>query len=174
MTTVKTFLTNKGSFIQKDTILLENDKLINDQQEVCNISNDSFVNVAKNVGENSIPINEEHPSLLKIKENLTVKSDLQFKPVDEEFVNKQIGRLNAKKATGHDGISSKILKFARPVIVKPKTNLINLTIECLKLPYNAKNAMVTPLHKNFFTTLIRKTTALLVFYLLFLRFMKGQ
>ena len=89
-----------------------------------------FVNVAKNIGENSIPINEEHPSLLKIQENLTVQSDLQFKPVDEEFVSKQIGRLNVKKATGHDGISSKILKLARPVIVKPITNLINLTIEC--------------------------------------------
>ena len=53
---------------------------------ICNIFNDFFVNVAKNIGENSIPINEEHPSLLKIQENLTVQSDLQFKPVDEEFV----------------------------------------------------------------------------------------
>ena len=35
--TVKPFLTNKGSFIQKDTILLENDKLNNDQQDVCSI-----------------------------------------------------------------------------------------------------------------------------------------
>ena len=85
------FLTNKGSFIQKDTILHENDKLINDQQEVCNNFNDFFVSVAKNIGENYIPINEEYPSLMKIKEHLTVQSDLQFKPVDEEFVNKQIG-----------------------------------------------------------------------------------
>ena len=90
---VKPFLTNKGSFIQKDTILLENDKLINDQQEVCNIFNDFIVRVAKYIGENSIPINDEHPSLMKIKENLTVQSDLHYKPVDGEFVNKQIGRL---------------------------------------------------------------------------------
>ena len=87
------FLTNKGSFIQKDTILLENDKLINDQQEVCNIFNDFVVRVAKYIGENSIPINDEHPSLMKIKENLTVQSDLHYKHVDGEFVNKQIGRL---------------------------------------------------------------------------------
>ena len=78
-----------------------------------------------------------------------------------------------KSATGLDGISSKILKLARPVIVKPITNLINLTIECSKFPDNAKKAMVTPLHKKI-ATLIRKTTALLAFYLLFLRFMKGQ
>ena len=75
------------------------------------IFSDFFVNVAKYIEENSIPINEKLPSLLKIKENLTVQSDHQFKPVDEEFVNKQIGRLNVKKATGHDRISSKILKW---------------------------------------------------------------
>ena len=34
------------------------------------------------------------------------------------------------------------------MIVKPITNLINLTTECLKFPYNAKNAMVTPFHKK--------------------------
>ena len=102
-----------------------------------------------------------------------MQSDLQFKPVDEEFVNKEIGRLNVKRATGHDGISSKILKLARPEIVKPITNLINLTIECSKIPDNAKNAMVTPLHKRI-AALIRKITAMLVFYLLFLRFLKGQ
>ena len=77
-----------------------------------------------------------------------MQSGLQFKPVDEEFVNKQIGRLNVKKATGHDVILSKILKLARPVIVKPITNLINLTSECSKFPDKAKYAMVTPLHKK--------------------------
>ena len=91
---VKPFLTNKGSFIKIDTILLENDKLINNQQEVCNIFNDFFVNVAKDIGENFIPINTEHTSLMKIQENLTVQSVLNFKPVDEEVVSKQICRLN--------------------------------------------------------------------------------
>ena len=34
------------------------------------------------------------------------------------------------------------------MIIKPITNLINLTIECSKFLDNAKNAMVTHLHKN--------------------------
>ena len=94
----------------------------------------SFRKCGKNNGGKCIPINEEHPSLLKIKENLTVQSDLQLKPVDEEFVNKQIGRLKVKKATDHAGISLKILKLARTVIVKPITNLISLTLEWSKFP----------------------------------------
>ena len=58
---------------------------------MCNIFKDFFANLAKNIGENSIPINDEHPGLMKIQENLTVRSKLNFKPVDEEFVSKQIG-----------------------------------------------------------------------------------
>ena len=104
--------------------------------------------MAKNIGDNSVPINNEHPSLLKIQENLTVQSVLNFKPVDEDFVSKQIGRLNVKKATGHDGISAKVKKLVRPMIVKPLTDLINLTIERSEFPDSTKNAMVTPLHKK--------------------------
>ena len=35
--TVKPFLTNKGTHFQKDTILFEEGKLVNDQQEICDI-----------------------------------------------------------------------------------------------------------------------------------------
>ena len=45
--TVKPFLTNKGTQVHKDAILFEDNKLINDQQEVCGIFNHFFVNVAK-------------------------------------------------------------------------------------------------------------------------------
>ena len=41
------FLTNKGTNFQKDTILFEEGKLVNDQQEICDIFNNFFVNVAK-------------------------------------------------------------------------------------------------------------------------------
>ena len=51
--------TNKSSYVQEETILFENDKLINYQQEVCNILNNVFVNVAKNMDENSIYISDE-------------------------------------------------------------------------------------------------------------------
>ena len=53
-----------------------------------------------------------------------------------------------KKAKSHDGISEKILKLARPVIIKPITSLVNLTIECSESPDATRNAMVTPLHKK--------------------------
>ena len=43
----------------------------------------------------------------------------RYKPINEDFVTKQINKLNIKKATGYDGISPKIIKFAQPVITNP-------------------------------------------------------
>jgi hypothetical protein len=50
--TVKDFLIKKSSICIKETILSENDVLITKQDEVCDIFNNYFVNVAKNIGNN--------------------------------------------------------------------------------------------------------------------------
>ena len=42
----------------------------------CVIFFNNFVNVAKNIGENSIPINNEHPSIVNIQENLKCNQNL--------------------------------------------------------------------------------------------------
>jgi hypothetical protein len=67
--TAKPFLTNKGIVNQKDTVLSENDVLITKQDEVCEIFNNLFVNVAKNIGNNQINVDGDHPSILEIKNN---------------------------------------------------------------------------------------------------------
>ena len=43
----------------------------------------------------------------------------------KSFISKQINKLSSKKATGHDGISVKSLKFAKPVVLQLITFLIN-------------------------------------------------
>ena len=45
--TIEPFLTNKGTICSKNTVLLENEKLITDQKEICDIFNDFYVHVAK-------------------------------------------------------------------------------------------------------------------------------
>ena len=98
----------------------------------------------KNIGEKSIPIDSQHPSITKIQENDITRSILDFKPIEESFISKQINKLSSKKATGHDGISAKILKF----VLQPITYLINETIKVSEFPDECKKAMVSPLHKN--------------------------
>ena len=123
---------------------------MNDQQAVSDTFNDFFVNVAKNIGNDSISVNKEHPSIIKIaqhKKNNDV--NFNFEPVQMDFVDKQIDKLNCKKATGIDGISSKLIKLARPpTIVVPLTDLINQSFSTAVFPDQLKLAQVTPLHKK--------------------------
>ena len=76
------------------------------------------MNIAKDIGDKYIQIDI---TLLTIKKktieiNRTNKDQLFFKPINEDFVTKQINKLSMKKATGYDGISPKIINFAQPVI----------------------------------------------------------
>ena len=48
--TIEPFLSKKGSGGGSEIILSENDKIISDQKEVCNVFNSYFVNVAKDIG----------------------------------------------------------------------------------------------------------------------------
>ena len=81
-----------------------------------------FVNVAKDIEHNSIN--------------------------DKSFISKQIDKLCTKKATGHDGISSKLLKLAKPSITGPITSLVNTSFTTLVFPDSLKIAQIKPLHKK--------------------------
>jgi hypothetical protein len=109
------------------TVLSENDVLITKQDEVCEIFNNFFVNVAKNIGNNKINVDGDHPSILEIKNNHPelLENSFCFSSVNPDFVEKRINKINVKKATGIDGISPKLLHFAKPIIVKPLTDIVN-------------------------------------------------
>jgi len=74
---------------------------------------------------------------------MIVTSELFFKPVSDDFVEKQINKINIKKATGIDQISPKILKIAKPAVVAPITQLINLSINTCTFPDKLKIAQFT-------------------------------
>ena len=96
-----------------------------------------YVNIAKNIGiENDMPVNDKHPSIEKIKENVHVPS-FEFSPVTEAQVNKCIKRLDHKKANGVDAIPPKIVKAAAPVLSRnigkariPTGDLVPKTRRC--------------------------------------------
>jgi len=119
--TIKSFLTNKGCNFQSDIILNENDNLLTSQSDICDVFNNFFTNVAKDIGKDSVSVDVNHPSILEINKIRTgnEKDDFVFKHINEVFVDKQICKLSVKKATGDDEISPKILKLAKPAVVKP-------------------------------------------------------
>ena len=68
--------------------------------------------------------------------------------MNEKFFCDELKRLKSKKATGLDGMSARLLKDAAPVIAKPITYIINLTISTGEIPPELKEAKVTPIFKN--------------------------
>jgi hypothetical protein len=71
------------------------------------IFNNYFVNFANDIGDPNVVVDTNHPSILQIDQLMVVKEipALHFKPVDDNFVKKQINRINVKKkATGVDNI----------------------------------------------------------------------
>ena len=63
-------------------------------------------------------------------------------------LNKLVNKINIKKTTGVDQISSKLLRAGAPVLNKNITTLVNNTIKTSVFPTRLKEAQVVPLHKK--------------------------
>ena len=61
---------------------------------------------------------------------------------------KELCQLKVTKASGPDGITARLLKDAAPVIAKPITYLVNLTISTGLILSEWKDARVTPIFES--------------------------
>ena len=77
---------------------------------------------------------------------LELRKTLFFKRC--QLTLKELSRLKVTKASGPDGITARRLKDAAPVIAKPITYLVNLTISKGLIPAEWKDARVTPIFKS--------------------------
>ena len=75
-------------------------------------------------------------------------NDFGFSLVTENQVFKYLIRLNSNKATGLDGIPSKFVKDAAPIIAYPLCHIINLSLIQAGVPDSLKSARVIPLFKK--------------------------
>lgn len=57
-------------------------------------------------------------------------------------------KIDSNKSTGIDGISSRMLKLAAPIIAPSLAKLINLSISLNPFPEHWKTARITPIFKN--------------------------
>ena len=118
--------------------LNDNGSYVNDSSEKAGLFNSFFLSHSKLDTSNAqLPI-------------FTTKTDKKLTniTVTEQEVYDQIKSLETKKATGHDGISSRMIKEAGISIVKPLTKLLNMSLENGKFPDDWKKAHVIPIHKK--------------------------
>ena len=134
--TVKPMFSEKTMATDSIT-LIENNKIISEDQEVAEIFNSYFSNAVKSLNiENyeyfsfdeyflskekehddvilrAIEKYEYHPSIIRIKENTPKNVSFSFKVTNLETVTKEIGNLNESKFTPLMSIPAK--KFERPL-----------------------------------------------------------
>ena len=127
---------------------MENDKVITDEGNVCEILNDYYVNIAKNIGiENEEDDIAQHQDVEYIANNHP-QDTFQFDVVDEVQVYKKLKEINPKKATGPDDIPPKLVKLGSPVLAPIITKVINYGITTSNFPSSLKMANVSPVYKK--------------------------
>ena len=141
--TIKTFMSDKSSSFGDKIILQEGDKIINNTHEICEIFNTYFTSVANNIGfDDSIPpdfykshgfsamIDKHcnHPSIVKIRENLSNELVFNFQCVNAHDISKIIKSFDGKIAQGYDMVPMKLLQKSAQYIAPDISRLINNSV----------------------------------------------
>jgi hypothetical protein len=75
---------------------------------LCLLTDDNNDKSNHNTAASILEITNNHPELLE--------NSFSFSSINPDFVEKRINKINVKKATGIDGISPKLLHFAKRYI----------------------------------------------------------
>ena len=162
--TVKPFLSAKYSNSSNSISLLENNTIITDVREVCDLFNTYFKTIADHIGFNhEIPDDfsddnsmlsmfnayESHPSIMAIHSHKCPDvDDFQLQPVSVDYVFNLLEDLNIRKGTGCDLIPAKLVKKGSAPLAQCLTDLINMSIEECQFPDPLKLAEIAPLFKK--------------------------
>ena len=125
--TMKPFLSDKCSQASKIS-LVQKGNVISDDQELTRTFNSFFetavdsLGIKENASDLDISINSEdpvdiaimkyreHPSIIKITENVSFESRFRFKIVNDNDIQREVLKLNSKKPGMFGNIPTKILK----------------------------------------------------------------
>lgn len=91
---------------------------------------------------------KNHPSIIKIKENVKVDQHFHFKPVDLSVINVQIDSLDKRKPTTYNNIPTRVLVENKDIISPFITEMYNDSNRDSRFPNSLKVADVTPVHKK--------------------------
>ncbi len=106
-----------------------------------------------------------------MKENIATR--LKFKNIDKEVVIKIIDKLNSKSNYGFDGISTKLLKQIKLIIVEPLTVIINQMLNTGIFQDLLQIAQVIPIYKKKKTMKqISQITDQYLYYLQYQKYLK--
>jgi exonuclease III len=159
---VKPLISNK--YRGEDNItLMEKGDIVSNTQNVCDIMNHYFVNMAKDIGnqdssqailcedniDDILVEYEKHDSITFIKDNqLDNGLNFDFQGIKTEIMHEELLMINVKKSSGFDNMPPKLLKYGAHSLSHQLTFLVNKSIETCVFPDAAKKADITPIFKK--------------------------
>ena len=131
--------------------LKTNEKIVFDAKENANSFMNFYTNIAGNLirklsqpkGKFGRTFVQEYYKNLEITQNSFCCSK-----VSEDFVLDLLMKIKTNKAAGIDGLCGRSFKDGAPLLVKPITELINLSIDLSAVPDKPKIAKLKPLFKK--------------------------
>ena len=163
--TVKPLFSDKVQ-VNSAITLIEDGKVVSRDSEIAEIFNNFFANITESLGISAneallLPTNdiiypidkavrkfESHPSICKIKENITLSERFEFREVAVEDVAIQIRKLNWNKASPVNCIPSRILKENPEVFSVTIQNLFNSGLSQGTFPKELKAGDISSLFKK--------------------------
>ena len=112
--------------------------------------NEHFATITSTFGTTTTTINQSNYTRLRTYIRQKNPENLSFKlpNITTEFVQKQLRKMSATKATGLDGISCKLLKLSAEIIAPHIVNICNASINSAHFPRPWKKDRVVPLYKS--------------------------
>ena len=118
---------------------------INNLKSICNNYNSYFTNIGPNLA-NRITNTTIDPTAYLPHVNLP-NSFVMF-PTNEDEIKTLINKLKPKTSSGHDSISSKLIKQTSNGIITPLVHIFNRSLLTGIVPNSMKLAKVIPIHKS--------------------------
>ena len=157
---VKPLISHKSVKKNDNIILLNNDDIVNNRSDVCNIFNEYFINVTSDIGSDDrlnyndntmscAATHDNHSSIECIKSmDSSYSTEFSFHNVNVSAVKSHLYKLNVKKATGPDMLPAKLLKIGSDILCYPVCYLLNVCITQGIFPRMLKCADVSPIYKK--------------------------
>ena len=154
----KPFFTDKNSNTTTNIILKDNNQIISDTKEVCELLNNFFITIADEIDQPTTVYNNDlsniydkynnHVSVTKIKQFHKHTNVFSFQYVTGDHVHKLIKSLDSNKSMGFDTISPKYVKMFPESLVASFTSIINNAFLSNTFPNDMKKCVVSPLYKK--------------------------
>ena len=123
----------------------EENNIITDKLQIANKFNNFFASIGSNLARQiKSPTDKSFKNYLTKKHNHTFK----FHDINEDTINSIIDKLSPKTSFGFDGLSTKLIKIVKLILVRPITIIVNQMLNTGVFPDKLKIAKINPIYKK--------------------------